>query len=114
MRSRGRTKRFDPAVIILGVLFVAALPVLGFFAFKLLMKKPEVIVETEVVKAPRVKKPEVQKPEITEDPMSEPAQRTLSAAGAKIPAPPRRSRRATVARRLRRRSTRWRRKRKRP
>ena len=58
----------DPAVIILGLLFVVALPVLGYFAFKLLLKKPEVIVETEVVKAAPVKTPPVEKP-----PADEPA-----------------------------------------
>ncbi len=61
-RSRARTKRTDPAVVILGVLFVVALPLLGFFAYKLLLKKPEVIVETVVVKAPPVKKRAVEKP----------------------------------------------------
>jgi hypothetical protein len=61
-RSRARSKRTDPAVVILGVLFIAALPVLGFFAYKLVMKKPEVIVETVIVKAPPVKKRPVEKP----------------------------------------------------
>jgi hypothetical protein len=66
-RSRARRKRIDPAVVILGVLVLAALPVLGFFAYKLLLKQPTVVVETQIVKAPPVKKP-VQQPGSGEHP----------------------------------------------
>ena len=71
-RSRTRRKRIDPAVVILGVLVMAALPVLGFFAYKLLLKQPAVIVETGSSTQPPVKKP-VEKPHAEVQPARCPA-----------------------------------------